>query len=209
MIKRQNLIYTYFLPFFLIPVAIILGPSVSLILTILIGLIYLVKFFNFNDYSYFKNNRAFLLLFILYFYLIFNTIISIEPTTSALRNLGFLRFILLFVAINFFFYACKYDKLIFKFWSVIFLVFVTDVYIERFTGSNLLGYGALTERHGPRVVSFFKDEPIAGAFINGFLFLITGYIFSILENKKKNIKNIGFFFIFSICDVNNTDWRKI
>ena len=57
----------------------------------------------------------------------------------------------------------------------------------------MLGYGALNERHGPRVVSFFKDEPIAGAFINGFLFLITGYIFSILENKKKILKILGFF----------------
>tara|TARA_B100000963_G_C22571250_1_gene646201 strand:+ start:200 stop:1471 length:1272 start_codon:yes stop_codon:yes gene_type:complete len=193
MIKRQDLINIYFLPLFFIPVAIILGPSVSLILTILIGLIYLIKFFNLNDFNYFKSNKAFLLLLFLYSYLIFNTVISLEPTNSVFRNLGFLRFIFLFVAINFFFYACKYDNLIFRFWSVIFLIFVTDVYIERFTGSNLLGYGALDERHGPRVVSFFKDEPIAGAYINGFLFLITGYFFSILENKKKFTKILIFF----------------
>ena len=103
MIKRQDSINIYFLPFFLIPLAIILGPSVSLILTILTGLIYLVKFFNLNDFNNFKSNKAFLFLFFLYSYLIFNTIISLEPTNSVLRNLGFLRFIFLFVAINFFF----------------------------------------------------------------------------------------------------------
>ena len=103
MIKRQDLINIYFLPLFFIPVAIILGPSVSLILTILIGLIYLIKFFNLNDFNYFKSNKAFLLLLFLYSYLIFNTVISLEPTNSVFRNLGFLRFIFLFVAINFFF----------------------------------------------------------------------------------------------------------
>ena len=42
-----------------------------------------------------------------------------------------------------------------------------DIYVERFTGSNLLGYGKVQidglQPHGLRVV-VFKTEPIAGHF---------------------------------------------
>ena len=83
-------------------------------------------------------------------------------------------------------------------WTIIFFIFIFDVNFERFTGANIFGWGAIsldgeTLPHGPRVVSFFKDEPIAAAFINGFIFLILGQILNILKNQK--YKNIIFLFI--------------
>ena len=42
-------------------------------------------------------------------------------------------------------------------------------------------------------MSFFKDEPIAGSFIHGFIFLISGFLFGFLKDKKR-----GFIFIFLI-----------
>ena len=47
----------------------------------------------------------------------------------------------------------------------------------------MFGWGAqeingIPQPNGSRVVSFFKDEPIAGAYLNGFIFLILGYLFT-------------------------------
>jgi len=51
-----------------------------------------------------------------------------------------------------------------------------DIYIESFTGKNILGYGEL---YGKRIVSFFKDEPIVGGYINSFYLIVVGYFFSL------------------------------
>ena len=73
-----------------------------------------------------------------------------------------------------------------------------DIYVERFTGSNLLGYGkvqidGILQPHGLRVVSFFKTEPIAGAFVTGFIFTVLGYLID--SFKKKNNLRILLLFI--------------
>lgn len=128
-------------------------------------------------------NKPVLLLILLSFYLVLNTFVSLDPSNSATRNLGFVRFIIFFVAINYFFFKNNYKLSIFKPWLIIFSFFVFDVYFERFYGVNTLGFGALDSSHGPRIVSFFKDEPIAGAYINGFLFLILGYISLVLKKR--------------------------
>ena len=47
---------------------------------------------------------------------------------------------------------------------------------------------------GYRVVSFFKDEPIAGAYISGFLFLLIGIIFTKF-NKNNLSKFLSFLFL--------------
>ncbi|WP_143755556.1 hypothetical protein, partial [Candidatus Pelagibacter communis] len=65
-----------------------------------------------------------------------------------------------------------------------------DIYIERLTGSNILGFGKIeidgvVQPNGERVVSFFINEPIAGTFISGFAFIICGYIFTIFRNNNK------------------------
>ena len=64
-----------------------------------------------------------------------------------------------------------------------------DVYIERFTGSNILGFGKLEidgipQPYANRVISFFRTEPIAGAYLSGFCFIVTGYILNYLKPKK-------------------------
>ena len=68
-----------------------------------------------------------------------------------------------------------------------------DTYIESFFGQNILGYG---EEYGQRIVSFFKDEPIVGGYINGFYLIIIGYLFYINKNTSNKYKYI--ILIFSI-----------
>ena len=108
-------------------------------------------------------------------YLILNTLISVDPNSGIYRNLGFIRFIILFIAINYFFVK-RYNYSLLQPWLFVFLIFVFDVYFERFFGTNLLGYGGETT-YGPRVVSFFKDEPVAGAYLNGSVFNVWLFIF--------------------------------
>ena len=119
--------------------------------------------------------------------------ISLNYEIGLLRNLGFVRFIFIFLAINYFFYEQEKKKNnLFNFWTLIFIVFVFDVYLERFSGSNIFGWGAkeidgILQADYKRIVSFFKDEPVAGTYLNGFVFLISGYLLSKLKNKNYQI----------------------
>jgi len=108
---------------------------------------------------------------------------------------------LLFIAINYFFYTYKSNVNIFYIWTTIFVIFITDVYLERFLGANIFGWGAEDQPYGPRIMSFFKDEPIAGSFIHGFIFLISGFLLVFLKDKKKGFYIYFFlvsFFLISI-----------
>ena len=115
------------------------------------------------------------MLFILYLYLIFNSFISLDIKVGIYRNFGFIRFIILFAAFNYFFHNYKNFKNILFIWSIFIIIVCFDVYLESFTGSNIFGYG---EDYGRRVVSFFKDEAIVGGYLNGFFLLLLGYVFS-------------------------------
>ncbi len=188
----------FFILLTFLPISIIIGPAVSLVNIVLIGVTYLYFFFKYDHYKYLLKNDVIKIFLILYLYLILNTLTALSFETSVLRNFGFIRFIILFLAINYLFYIDTKSTRIFYMWTIIFFIFIFDVNFERFTGANIFGWGAIsldgeTLPHGPRVVSFFKDEPIAAAFINGFIFLILGQILNILKNQK--YKNIIFLFI--------------
>ena len=50
---------------------------------------------------------------------------------------------------------------ILKTWSIIFFIVLIDIYIERYTGSNIFGLGkieidGISQDHGPRVTSFLE-----------------------------------------------------
>tara|TARA_B100001121_G_scaffold307125_1_gene327977 strand:- start:104 stop:1177 length:1074 start_codon:yes stop_codon:yes gene_type:complete len=126
-------------------------------------------------------DRTIILLLIVYFYLIINSIISLDPQTGLARNLGFIRFIFLFLIINYLFKNNDNQKIVFNIWYIIIAIVVIDSFKEIITGTNFLGYGGL---YGNRILSFFKDEPVVAAFLNGFIFVISGYLLS--KFKEKN-----------------------
>ena len=166
----------------ILPISIVLGPTISLINILLIVFLYFFIFFKYKHYGFIFENNTIRLLFIIYIYLIFNSFISINFEIGLNRNIGFIRLIFLFIAINYFFYISRNNLNILNFWTVFLLIFVCDVYFERFSGANIFGWGG---NFGSRIVGFFKDEPIAGAYINGFILLICGYLLSIFKNNKK------------------------
>ena len=184
--------------FSILPVSIILGSSISLINIVLFSLCYVFIYFSNNNFKIY-DFKPVLILVILNIYLVFNSLISIDIISGSYRNLGFLRFILFFLMVNYFFFINEKNLNILKVWTIIFFIVLIDIYIERFTGSNIFGFGKLeingvSQPYGDRVVSFFRTEPIAGSFICGFGFIVLGYILNFLKFKK-SLKIIGFLII--------------
>ena len=181
--QRIENIYLFLIS--ILPLSIIIGPSISLSNILLIVLFFFsnLKFAEINI----QNKKIFYLLILLYIYLIFNSFISIDYKEGIFRNLGFVRFIILFLAINFYFYISENNQKFFNIWSIIILILVFDSFFEFFFGKNLLGYG--DDLYNNRIVSFFRDEPIVGAYLLGFKFIIVGYFFEKLYKKKPKIEN--------------------
>ncbi len=182
------------------PLSIIIGSSISLINTLSIILIYLIFFFKEAHYKFLLKNRTIRAFLFIYAYLVINTLFSINYEIGLSRNLGFIRLILIFIAINYFFYIFNKNSKLFNIWAIVFFVFVLDVYLERFTGTNIFGWGAseingIKQPNGLRIQSFFKDEAVAGAFLCGFIFLISGYFLTIF-NKKGKVNFLFFILIF-------------
>ncbi|MDC0518299.1 O-antigen ligase family protein [Candidatus Pelagibacter sp.] len=174
-------LYNYFLVLFsLIPLSIIIGSAFSLFNIILIDLSFIVLLIYIGDYSFLKKKTV-LYFFILYAYLIFNSLISLDFYSGVYRNFGFLRIIIFFIAFNYFFNQSFFFKKMIKSWLIVFLIVLIDVIIEFLFGRNLLGYGKV---YGERIVSFFKDEPIVGGYLNGFYLLIIGFLLKEYRNKK-------------------------
>tara|TARA_Y100000816_G_C26054328_1_gene553130 strand:- start:58 stop:1323 length:1266 start_codon:yes stop_codon:yes gene_type:complete len=190
----------------ILPISIIAGPTVSLINILLIVFLYFFVFIKKKHYIFLFKDKTIWLLLIVYVYLIFNSILSIDYEVGLNRNIGFIRLIFLFIGINYFFYISQKNLKVLKIWTAIIVIFATDVYFEKFLGTNIFGWGAeeinnIKQPHGKRVMSFFKDEPIAGAYLNGFVLLVCGYLLSIYKNKKGlylPLIIIFLYFLFSI-----------
>ena len=168
-----------------LPISIVIGQAVSLLNIVIISIFIITKIIILKNYDFTKS-QSFILLLILYLYLLFNTFISIDAGFSFLRNFGFVRFILLFLAVNYFFFYFKNQVFFLKVWSLVILIVMIDSYIEYSFGSNILGYGYGKENFKERIVSFFKDEPIVAGYLNGFFFLILGSLLSINLKKSQN-----------------------
>ena len=172
----------YFLFLFcIIPLTILVGSSVSLINIILIDISFIVLIIYKRHFEFLKD-KSILYLFLLYIYLIFNSFISVDIYEGLFRNIGFIRIIILFAAFNFFFINDIFFKKVLKFWSLIIFIVLIDVFIEAFFGKNILGFDG--KQYGKRLVSFFKDEPIVGGYLNGFYLLIVGFLMNEFKNKK-------------------------
>ena len=182
----------------ILPISIIIGSSISLINVVFFSLCFISAYFSRNNIKIY-DLKPLLFLIILYLYLIFNSLISVDITSGIYRNLGFIRFILFFLMINYFFFINEKNLNILKIWTTIFFIVLLDTYIERFTGSNIFGFGKLEidgvpQPGGDRVMSFFRHEPITGAFLCGFCFVVLGFILNFLKSQKI-LKIFGFLLI--------------
>ncbi len=184
--------------FSILPISIILGSGVSLINTVLISLCFIFVYFSKNKIEIY-DYKPIIFLSILNLYLVFNSLISVDMMSGIYRNFGFVRFLFFFLMINYLFFVSEKSLNILKIWTLVFFIVLIDIYIERFTGSNILGFSYSLiadgiQTRGYRVVSFFRTEPIPGAFICGFSFIVLGFILNFLKSNKM-FKLLGFFII--------------
>ena len=186
LVIRENL---FLLLFSFLPVSIILGSSISLTNIILINLFFLLVLI-FQKKTDFVNHISIKLIFILYLYLIFNSFISQDYKVGLSRNIGFFRLVIFFIFVNYFFFYYKNDKKLLDFWGLILFALIVDVSIEYFFNKNLFGWGDSNQIYGNRITSFFIDEPIVGAYLVGFTFLIFGHLL-----EKNNKKTIAYIFL--------------
>ena len=190
--------YYFLFLFSIIPTSIIIGPAISLFNILLIDISFIFFILFKKDFK-FLSNKTVKLIILLCLYLVFNSIIAKDFSMSAYRNLGFIRFGIFFLAFNYFFYNKDFVNRVLIIWALTLSFLSLDTYLESISGTNILGYG---EAYGARIVSFFKDEPIVGGYINGFYLIIIGFLFylnnKILNKYKYIILIFTIFFITAI-----------
>ena len=183
--------YNYFLILYsILPLSILIGPMISLSNLILIDISFLILLIIKRDFTFFKN-KTFKYLLVLYLYLIINSFLSMDPNLGINRNLGFIRIIIFFLSINYFYLQKDFFNKVFGFWSIIFLFVVFDILVESIFGKNIFGYGGLSDN---RIYSFFKDEAVVGSYLLAFFLIIFGFFL----NKYKQEENYFIFFLASI-----------
>ena len=148
MIIKMNEMYLnkfFFILLSTLPLSFLFGPAISLINVLFFDIFFLIVFF-LNKETYWTKNITVKILLLLYLYLIFNSFISIEINSGLSRNFGFIRLLIFFISVNYFFHKYKnFDKIII-FWTVIILIVVIDIFVETIFGSNILGYGTNERR---------------------------------------------------------------
>ena len=185
----HKFIYNYFLILFsIIPITFLIGPAISLSNVILIDLSFIILIIYKKDFFFLKSKPIKYLL-ILYVYFIINSFLSVDYSIGQYRNFGFIRLIILFVAFNYFFFQKLFFKKMLTFWSIVLSIVLIDVFIEQFTGTNILGYNFgerfyIDQVQYGRIVSFFKDEPIVGGYLFGFYLMLAGFLLNEFRNKK-------------------------
>ena len=125
--------------------------------------------------------------------LLVNLLFSINVNNSLGRSIGFIRFTIFVFAINYFinFENQKYRKIIFNFWTIIFLVISFDLIYEFIFGQNILGFRS---NMPGRLSSFFNDELKIGHLYSALIFIILSNLFSFKKNNS-NIKKFFFNYI--------------
>jgi len=179
-----NSFLIYLVIFF--PISILVGPAISLSVILLISLSSAYLLLINKKLSLDLNDKIPVYILIsIYLYLIFNNLISIDKNIGLERNLGFFRYILFFIIINYLFNEIddKIKNYIFYFWILIFAVVLFDIIYEFSFKENILGFVSPDKK---RIVSFFKDELVVGTFINGFFFILIGFLID------KNFKRINY-----------------
>ena len=175
-----------------IPISYIAG---NLILNINILILTIVVLFNYSkEISKFKIEFVDKFLIIIFLYIIINGIYNNffnydftneeQQNKILIKSLLYFRFLIFYYALRLIIYLKLINyKLLFLVFGSVSLFVSADLVIQYFLGYNLFGF----EGSGRRLPGIFKNEYIAGSFIQRFSFFAIFYIllFSIFKNKVK------------------------
>jgi len=166
----------------ILPVSLLLGSAVINLTIAIIDLLFLYIFFKKNEFTL-KNKLSFYILLIFWLSLIINLFNSSDMDNSYSRVLGFIRFAILALSIQFLFEnisAVKKNK-IFFIWAVIYFIVSFDLLFEFIIGFNLIGNVSYMPG---RLSSFLGNELKIGHYYFAFSLFASTYIY---YNFKSNI----------------------
>ena len=183
MIEKKNFAEIFGIFFIsILPIIYILGSGVINSTVVLIDLLFIYVLFSKGETLY-LDNKYFYSLLLIWLMLLISLIFSTNFYTSTPRAVGFVRFIFFVFAIRYFYSINekKFNNIIIKIWSLIFLVITFDLIFEFIFGFNILGIKS--PMHG-RLVSFLGDELKIGGLYFGFAALTLAYVASLKSINK-------------------------
>ncbi len=196
----DNILDIYLILIFsLLPLSLILGNLLININIVLIDLTLIIFCYKNNIWKW-VNTFEFKLLLLIQIYLVLNSLNSYfnlnfnDSLDGILRSISFIKFILLFFSFKILIKKKYIFQSFLKIWLLILIVVLFDVFFEKTTGFNILGFKS--DDH-TRIVSFFRDELVVG----GYILLIGFYatVFLLDNFKKDNLNKLIFnIFIFLI-----------
>ena len=183
-ITNLNFILLIFLP-----ISLLIGSAVINFIVILFDIFFLTEIIKKRERHIFKEKHIYIL-FIIWFYLIINSFIGIDFENSIIRSVGFIRFIILAIGINYYFrkFYNYFVNNIIGVWSILFIIITIDLIFETIVGFNLIGN--VSPDRG-RLSSFLGEELKIGNYYFGFILITLSYILI-------KFKNNYILFIFSI-----------
>ena len=188
-----------------LPFSLLAGSLINNLNIVLIVLIFLLDCGKRNNFYIFKET-SFIFLFIIWLYLIFNSIFVGETTESIIRSLGYIRFFILTYAIYFYFNIEEktYQKEILKYWLFLFLIVSIDLLVEIIFGKNILG---MESTYPARLASFTGDELKIGGYYFGFISLALAFLIN--YNKKYFLLFFILFFVLSLAIGERANFIKV
>ena len=157
------------------PIILFLGSAVINFFIILLDLIFLIEITK-NKRLFLLKNIFFYLLIVFWTILIINLYFSIDYQNSLGRSLGFIRFIILIFAFQYYlnYMKCMYQNIVFKTWCLTFFIISIDLIYEFSFGKNIFGYSAYMPG---RLSGFFNDELKIGYLYSSLILFSLSYLF--------------------------------
>ena len=175
----------------LFPLFLLLGPLISEIFLMLI--IFFSFFIIFKDKKFeFLLNRFFIFFLLFYLSTVFSTIYNFYNFEYSKGGIFYFRIPLF--ALSIWFILDRYNffnKKIIQFYSILFLIVISDAILQYYSGKNVLGYEIIKSR----ISSFFGEELILGSFI---LRIIPIFMIYLTMSDLINDKKINYFYLIII-----------
>jgi hypothetical protein len=176
-----------------LPVALLSRSAILNVVILIINFLFLFIIFHEKKVN-FLNNKYFYALLIFWISLLINSIFSMDVLNSLQRSFGFIRFILLAFAINYFLTLknFKFQKIVYLSWLLIFIIVTLDLIFEIIFGFNLLGYVSYMPG---RLAGFLNNELKIGHFYSAFMLIAVSTYYNI---SKKHFSTYLIIFLFLI-----------
>ena len=179
--------------FIIFPLSLLAGNFIININVFLICIFFILEVLKNKSYQIF-DNKILIPLLLFWSSMLINLFFSSNFDESLTRILGFFRFIILVLALQYVIREknSKYISLLFKIWFYLFIFISIDLMFEFIAGHNLFGF---TSAMPGRLVGLLKDELKIGNFYYGFILIGLTYFYYTYPDKKKILSLLFFSFL--------------